>query len=167
MKLSPCLLGLALVCLNACGTPPQENQPDALPGPVLGEPAAPKPPTPWTTSFRGEAILIADVVRIEGPAGLLEHIATRIEPDFHTYEATTLPEGFQQRFEPRDASAGIEMRAYLDNLEVAAFRELVLLERPGDVQVIVEGLGDAYYREAATGDERRGAQLRFVGERPR
>ena len=160
---------LALAALVACGAPVKEQQPETpFPvdefGPV--EPAPPPAPSPWTKSFQSSALLIADEIRIEGPKGLLDHIATRIEPEFHTYEATTLPEGFQQLFKPRTEAAGIDIRAYFDALEVVAFQRLVLLERPGDVDVIVQAVGDAFYREASTGREQRGSSLRFVGERP-
>ena len=164
---TPYFLTIALCLLCACGAPVERSEPAAPPEFVPLEPLEPPPaPKPWTTSFRSPALLIADEVRIEGPQGLLDHIATRIEPDFHTYDAETIPEGFQQTFEPRDASAGIDIRAYFDALEVVALRRLVLLERPGDVEVVVQAAGDAFWRESATGREQRGSLLRFVGTRP-
>lgn len=154
--------GLALIA--SCGTPAQERQSDRPPGVST---ALPEPPRPWTSSFERSALLVADEVRVEGPKGLLDHIATRIEPEHHVYGVETVAEGFRQTFTPRDPNAGIEMRAYLDGLELVAVRRLVLLERPGDVDVVVQGTGDAYWRETASGREQRGDVLRFVGERPR
>jgi hypothetical protein len=160
-------LTVALCLLCACGAPVERSEPETPPVFVPLEPIEPPPaPRPWTESFRSSALLIADEVRIEGPKGLLDHIATRIEPDFHTYVAETLPEGFQQTFEPRRADAGIDIRAYFDALEVVALKRLVLLERPGEVDVVVQAAGDAFWRESATGREQRGSLLRFVGTRP-
>jgi hypothetical protein len=150
------------LCLCACSAPTKSRQSDT-PQPLQ----APAPEVlPWTRSFEASALLIADEVRIEGPRGLMDHIATRIEPEYHSYSATTLPEGFQQVFETREEGRGMDLRAYLDGLEVVAFERLVLLERPGDVPVVVEALGEAFWREAATGREQRAATLRFEGRRP-
>lgn len=167
--LAKTLLLSALGCLASCGTPGEDPELDTTPVFVPYDEPEPQPepaPAPWTSTFQSAALLIADEIRIEGPKGLLNHIATRIEPDHHTYAATTLPEGFQQSFEPRNLAAGIDIRAYLDGLEVVALKRLVLLERPGDVQVIVEAVGDAFWRESSSGNEKRGSALRFVGERP-
>ncbi len=160
-------LTAALCLLCACGAPVERSEPAAPPEFVPLEPLEPPPaPRPWTDTFRSPALLIADEVRIAGPKGLLDHIATRIEPDFHTYDAETVSEGFRQTFEPRDASAGIDIRAYFDALEVVALKRLVLLERPGEVDVVVQAAGDAFWRESASGREKRGSILRLVGTRP-
>ncbi len=159
---------LTMALLTACGAPVKEQAPESPPDIFTIEPPPPEPvPQPWTKSFQASALLIADEIRIEGPKGLLDHVATRIEPEHHVYEVDTLPAGFQQVFRPRDEAAGFEMRAYLDALEVVAFKRLVLLERPGDAEVVVQAAGDAYWRDASTGQERRGALLRFVGEPPK
>ena len=161
------LLTLALCLLSACGAPAERSESEAPPEFVPLEPPEPPPaPRPWTQSFRSSALLVADEVRIEGPKGLLDHIATRIEPDFHSYTAETLPEGFQQTFEPLRNDAGIDIRAYFDALEVVALRRLIVLERPGEVDVVVQATGDAFWRESSSGREKRGPLLRFVGTRP-
>jgi len=117
----------------------------------------------WTEEFRSPALLMANRVTIEGPKGLVDHVATRLEPRFHGYAAETLPEGFRQVITSLEPGAGIEIRAYLDAFQVVAFEELVLLERPGQVDVIVRAEGDAYYRDTTSGAEQRGSRLEFRG----
>lgn len=156
------------LALAACESVPEQGvsptSPTAGPGPPpLQEP--PKP-TPWTSSFQSSAILVADEIRIEGPKGLLEHVATRTEPDHHDYEAKTLPEGFQQVFTPKVEGVGVEMSAYLDAWRLAALRRLVLLERPGDVDVVVSATGNVFWQDLTTGAEKRASTLVLRGDPP-
>lgn len=123
----------------------------------------PEPPRPWTARFRSPTLLVADRAYLEGPRGLLEHLATRSEDDFHSYVAKAVPEGFRQEFKVLRPEAEVELRAYLDAFEIVVFEELIVLERPGQVDVLLRVSGDAYWRDGATGEERRGAQMEFVG----
>lgn len=160
-KLSPILAASALV-LGACTTTTEQDPGDG--GMVSEGPPVPLVPRPWTVAFRSPALIVAEKVHIEGPRGLLDHVATRAEDGFHSYVAETLPEGFQQRFEVLRPETGVELRAWLDNYEIVVLRELVLLERPGDVEVSLRAEGDAYWRDLAGDAERRGPLLRFTGQ---
>ncbi len=168
MRTARFLLPLLLLALGACGSTPENdvsaNPPGAGPGPPPFQ--EPPQPTPWTSSFRSSAILVADEIRIEGPKGLLEHVATRTEPDHHDYEAKTLPEGFQQVFTPKAGGAGVEMSAYLDAWRLAALRRLVLLERPGDVDVVIQAAGNVFWQDLTTGAEKRASTLVLRGDPP-
>lgn len=161
-------LPILLALLASCGSP---NKNDLDPGPTPREATGPpevapeiEPERPWTETFRSPAMLIADEIRVEGPKGLLDHIATRVEPDHHTYDAKTLPEGFCQTFELRRRGSGVEIRAYLDAFELVSMGRLILLERPGEVEVVVQARGDAYWHDNQTGAEQRGPLLTFRGE---
>ena len=161
-------LPILLSLVAACGGPGQN---DTGPGPFPGEGGGPPEPAPeveerlpWTETFRAPALLIADEIRVEGPKGLLDHFAARVEPDHHHYTAETLPEGFVQTFELKRRGSGIEIRAQLDAWELVAIEKLVALERPGDVDAVVFARGDVYWCDTATGAERRGPTLTFRGE---
>ena len=144
-------------CTTSAGT---EQPSQAAMGTDLREPA---PPAPWTSNFREPAILIANRVYIEGPKGLLEHVATRSVEEYHTYKAETVPEGFRQTYRVRRPEAGVELRAYLDALEVVAFEELIVIERPGKLDVRVRAQGDAYWRDSSTGKDRRSFEINLEG----
>lgn len=160
------VLGLTLLFLgSSCVSTDDIETPDSPEAQVEREP---EPPAPWTEHFRQSTLAMADRVFIEGPKGLLDHLATRSEDGFHSYEAETLPAGFQQTFKVIRPEAGVELRAYLDGYEIVAFQELVVIERPGELDVRVHLSGDAFLRESDSGVERRGPQLEIVGkiERP-
>jgi hypothetical protein len=160
-NLSSSLAAASILALGACTSPGELDPGAGRPG--ADGPPVPVAPRPWTPAFRSAALIVADVVHIEGPRGLLDHVATRAEDGFHVYEAETVPEGFRQRFEVSRPSAGVELRAWLDNNEIVVLRELVVLERPGDVDVLLRATGDAYWRDLSSGAERRGPELRFTG----
>jgi hypothetical protein len=159
----------ALFALGACRTPPEEKPPPSpfapAPDPKAGPPDLEVKKTPWTGRFAKESALVAMNVRIEGPRGLLEHVAIVDQPDLHERTVTTIPEGFLQTIKVRPDAPGAEIRAHLDNLTVLALRELVVLERPGLVDVLVIANGDAFYSETnAPGSDQRGDSLRFEGK---
>ncbi|MFT7669435.1 MAG: hypothetical protein ACI8X5_002137 [Planctomycetota bacterium] len=162
---------------TACATPVKEQPVVEAVNPYAREefrtPEAPvpesrrydlKPQRAWTSEFESPALVMGDQVYVEGPKGLLDHFSTRIADEFHFSDTKTLPEGFRQVFTVRDEQAGVEIRAYLDELEIVVFKELIVLERPGDLDVRVSVSGDAYWRSAATSEERRAAQLVFIGK---
>lgn len=120
---------------------------------------------PWTSDFQNPALLVADEVHVEGPSGLLEHFALRVEPAFHERNEETTSAGYLQTVVAQ-ADAPVEIRGYLDRLELAAIRRLTVLERPGDVDVIVEARGDVYWVRTDSGEEQRVPTLRLAGRRP-
>lgn len=144
------LAGLAPACAGAA-------KPDS--GLVL-EPAP--PPRDWTQAFLREAVLVADEIVIEGPVGLVEHVALRQDEESTVYTTTTLPEGFFQELLARPES-GLEVRAQLDGWALAAFRRITVLERPGEVPVTLRARGNAYWAAADGSGERRQPELVFQG----
>lgn len=136
------------------------------PEPVAAEaPAPPRPSAaaPWTDAFRERAVLIADRVRIEGPPGLLEHVATRPDPELHERVERTTTEGFLQELRAKASFPGSQIQAWLDGLEIAALRQLTVLERPGPCPVKVVAEGQAVWRSLERGTERREPRLELVG----
>lgn len=120
---------------------------------------------PWTEDFRQPAVLLAREVRIEGPQGLLQHVATMSDPSELDRREQTRPEGFLQEItvRPESEKLGAEIRAQLDQLAIVATQRLSVLERPGPVDVLVIASGDAYYARGKE-SEQRGEILRFQGK---
>ena len=158
------LLSLALPVLLAAGC----SAPREAPGEDATGGAAPEAdadaPRPWTSAFLDEAVLVAREVRIEGPPGLIEHVAVRQEPPYTLVSVRTVPEGLLQEVVLADDAPATEIRAQLDNLAIAAERRLVVLERPGQVPVSVEAQGDVFHARRDGSGERRGETLRLVGD---
>lgn len=161
------LLGLTLPLVPAAGcSAPREGGED--PGSQRAEAphadAEPGATRPWTAAFLDEAVLVAREVRIEGPPGLLEHVAVRQEPPYTVVSVRTTPEGLLQEVALADDAPDTEIRAQLDNLAIAAERRLIVLERPGPVPVVVDATGDVYHARRDGSGERRGETLRLVGD---
>ncbi len=121
-------------------------------------------PAPWTDTFLESQLLTANEVRIEGPEGLIAHVATRLDPADHKHVEKTIPEGFYQETTVLPGEDRNEIRAQIDNLVIAATRKLVILERPGPVDVSVTATGDAFWKNQKTNEEQRGASLRLHGK---
>lgn len=122
------------------------------------------PPVPWTRDFQDPAVLVAEEVFVQGPPGLLDHFAMRVDPDYHDRREETTSAGYLQLVETKPGLP-VEIRGYLDQLEIAAFRRLRVLESPGDIEVSVEARGEVYFARRGTGEERRVPSLRLIGRR--
>ena len=127
----------------------------------LGERGLARPP--WTKDFEVAAVLLAADVRIEGPRGLIQHVATVSDPESLARAEKTLPEGFLQETTVKPEAPGAEIRAQLDRLSIVATHRLTILERPGPVDVVVVATGDAYWSSGGQA-EKRGDTLRFQGK---
>ncbi|HTF91201.1 MAG TPA: hypothetical protein VK843_22505 [Planctomycetota bacterium] len=147
---------ISAAALLGCKSEPSDPSADA-------QPASEKPAAPWTTEFNESSILIADEVSIEGPPGLIDHVAYKQVTE-QKYAAKTTPEGFLQ-----EVSAGegnIEpIRIHLDNLAINAVRRGRWLERITDGPVRITARGDAYWKNLITGQEQRAATIELVGAR--
>lgn len=153
-------LGAALcLLLAACGG----TRGDA------GDASRPAPPGsvpgPWTQAFMEPAVLVADVVEIEGPQGLIAHVATRPLPGEHDRIERTLPEGFEQEIRVTGPTSS-EIKVWLDQLDITAIGRVRILERVGGGPVIVRASGDAFWRAAGSPEERRGPRLELRGDPP-
>lgn len=169
---------MAALFTCACAAPEQSQQVAAGPQPLSSQTggdadAAEEGPSwdltreivviPWTTAFEPRALLLADNVRVEGPVGLLEHFATGFEQQHHSRSVETRPEGFVQTVQIRHAAAP-HIRGKLDGLDIVAQHSLVVIERPGAVDVKVIATGEAYWSNPGTGEEQRGDALEFTGQ---
>jgi hypothetical protein len=154
------LLALALLAgASACAGPERASSP-------VGAAEGPAPPLigpPWTDAFLGRAVLVADQVRIEGPPGLLQHVATRPDPELHERSERATPDGFLQEVRVTRPIVGSEIQAWLDGLEIVALRRITVLERPGPCPVRVLAEGDVLWREIDGPGERRGPRLELSG----
>lgn len=155
-------LSLLLLLLAACTTTEADLEASADPS----ESKLFEPSMPWTTEFLETSVLMAEEIHLEGPSGLLRHFAARVEEPYHERHEETLPEGYQQTFTLSEGTGLVEMRGYLDRLELVATKRMTVLERPGDVDVVVEARGDVFYSCPETQRTERGNALRLVGPRP-
>lgn len=159
-------IGCALA-LAACGSSGSKTKNSTAfapaPDPNAPPPAdvAAKASKPWTKRFLEPGVLIADEIRIEGPAPLLDHVVTRPETEAHDVRVQTIPAGFEQTIVVR--TPGSEIRAQIDQLVVSSMRRLVILERPGQVDVLVIAAGDVYWKDGQGGGETRAQSLRIEG----
>jgi hypothetical protein len=150
----------------ACSTPDRSTSGDGDEPPgANGETIAERQllPVPWTDAFMKPAVLIAAEIRIEGPKGLFRHLATVSNAEELDRMEKTLPEGFLQETVVKAEAAGAEIKAQLDRLAIVATRRLSVLERPGQVDVVVVASGEAYWA-GGEGNEKRGERLRFDGK---
>lgn len=162
MKAMASFLVLAAACVAACtssGGKTRGSEGAAHDVATKGEVAR-----PWTDRFRPPALLVADSVRVEGPVGLLDHIATRSEPDAHVRREETTTQGFLQEIVQKPDAPPAEIRAFLDQLEIVAMKRVTVLERPGPVDVVVIATGDVYLRDLTAKTERRESSLRIEGK---
>jgi len=160
-------LFLASACGSSAPKPKASTAFAPAPDPNAPPPAdlVDAPPKPWTKRFLEPGVLVADEIRIEGPAPLIEHVVTRPEPEVHDFQVQTIPAGFQQTITVR--TPGAEIRAQVDQLAISALRRLVILERPGQVDVLVIAAGDVYWKDGPKADPQRSQSLRIEGPIPR
>ena len=139
---------------------------DTSGGPVEPPAEAPTEPEvrPWTEAFMRKSALVADRVEIRGPRGLLDHTVVQQDPENFTHETSTRPDGFWQRTAIRpDRDIYDPIRAQLDAMQIMALREVVLLERPGQVPVEVIAHGEVYWHDVGSGREKRGDRVVIEG----
>lgn len=151
---------LWLALCFACGTTRQDAGRASHPEPP------PPVPGPWTEEFLRPAVLIADVVEIEGPQGLIAHVATRPIQGEHERVERTLAEGFEQEIKVT-APTSSEIKVWLDQLDITAMRRVRILERVGGGPVVVRASGDAFWRATGSPEERRGPRIELRGDVPK
>ncbi len=165
------LLPVTLGCLalvSACQGGGQAPDDGGMSEPLVTD--ATEAPRAWTDSFGRAALLVADQLAIEGPKGLLDHIALRQDPEHLDYLVETVPEGFRQVLTKKPGVDYIEIQAGLDAWEMVALERVMVIERPGDLPVRIVAVGNVWWRSTdpegpLTGqDELRGARLEFLGE---
>ena len=140
-----------LVLAAACSSPDRSNVPpnEATPERPLEERAQLN--MPWTDAFQKPAVLIANEVRIEGPRGLLQHVATMSDPSELDRKEETRPEGFLQEIVVRPAAV------------VAVAITAAVLCNAG----VRRRLGRGRHRRRRRGGRRRGRRRRGRGRRGR
>ncbi len=120
---------------------------------------------PWTKEFQSRAILIADEVSIEGPPGLIDHVAYKQSPEQH-YAAKTTSDGFLQEVST-GANTSEPIWIQIDNLRVNALRSGRWLERLADGPVRIHAHGRAYWKNLDTGQEQQAETIELVGAPPK
>jgi len=179
---SPFLAAL-LLCASCSSSPETSSQ--ALIEPVLsGTDSAPMEPTPapnstsatgmaqqvpdffepkpWTGAFTETAVMLADTVRIEGPEGLLDHVAAASDDEYYERTADLTSMGFRQTIR-RLGPDTPEIRVRIDRWTVAATQRVVILENINACEVTVVASGEAIWRDV-DGRVAQADRLEFIGE---
>jgi hypothetical protein len=162
---------IALLLLAAGCTSSSPTSHDESPGKAAAaEPEArpmPDAMLPWTDAFQQSAVLLANEVRVEGPQGLIAHIATVSNSEQLDRVEKATPDGFLQVVRPKEGIHGVEIKAQLDRLTIVALERLTVLERPGAKAVIVDAKGEVFWQDLESKAEKRGEALRLEGKVPR
>jgi len=150
-----------LLALGACGSTPDGASAPEPGGPEVVEEVR----RPWPQDFMDAGLLVADVVYIEGPKGLLDHVALSQDDELLEYSVETTPDGFRQSLVKKPGVGYAELQGALDALSITALRSLIVLERPGDVPVRIVAKGSVWFRGVPpTSLERAGWAPGEVGE---
>ncbi len=128
---------------------------------VEPEPFVPPPPLEWTGAFRETAVLIADSIRIEGPAPLIEHVVASSDKELYERSVTTTSRGLIQMVKRRPSSSR-EVRVNLDAWSIAAMNEVVIVETADQQPVQVLATGNVTWRDLDA-HLIQGEQLQFAG----
>ncbi|MFT5290504.1 MAG: hypothetical protein ACI8QS_001951 [Planctomycetota bacterium] len=121
------------------------------------EETTPQEIRPWRPYFITPQSLLANDVRIEGPDGLLEHLAVGHNPAMHTYTTETTPDGLLQVLELRPGVDGAAepLRVQVDGLDMRIFQRVAILERVGQPPLKIDARGAVWWaREDGTGELR-------------
>ncbi len=101
------------------------------------------------------AVLLADRITVEGPAGLVEHCVMTLDDSLFSREEISVPGGVDQVLRPHPGiPAHTVLRAQLDAWQLAAFQELRISLRPAAPDVTVTARGDAVWQHT-NGEEMR------------
>ncbi|MCE9592771.1 MAG: hypothetical protein K8S98_01140 [Planctomycetes bacterium] len=162
------VLVASLALAVACSAPKKHAEPDAAAAASEDRPKRPKEPEkPWTTAFASKAALVCDEVTIEGPPELLNHVLVLQNGEFFDHEAHATVDGFLQLTSVKpDVGGPPPIRVRIDAWTIDVLTRVRVLERPGEVPVVVQVSGDVWFQDLAGGGEKRSAAMRFVGERP-
>jgi hypothetical protein len=169
------IIGLAGACIATlaagCGaTGAKSSKEAASPYAPAPDPSEPAPKgevarhAPWTTEFMKPGILVADEIDVEGPVGLLDHIATRVDPDIHTQTQQTLPAGFQQQVTAKPGAEDSEIHSQIDQITLIATRRITVLERPSPIDVAISARGSVFWHDETTKQDKRSEALRVIGK---
>jgi len=147
-------LGLQVGCQSSV-TPPKSSTP---PPPVShGR---------WTSDFLDSALLIAESIRIEGPPALRIHMALPQDAVALETKTKATNNGLLHVFTVRPDSDET-IQAILDKWQIVATKRLEVLERPNETDVKISARGEAAWlptSESKSVEERRGAELSFIGK---
>lgn len=125
-----------------------------------GPPEPPKP-KPWTDIFLSKSIVLADLVQIEGPPGLLDHLLLRSDDALFERVVETTTQGLTITITPRHA--GDLVRCQLDRWHISAIRRIEVLERPGGTGIKLRVSGQALWQDM-NGEEKRMNELVWEDE---
>jgi hypothetical protein len=157
-------LGLCLCLLAACQQPSKQTPKDTSDD-TDAQFVAPAPKA-WTDAFLKKSILFADEIYVEGPQGIIDKTAMRIEPEIMDSSTRTTKDGLLQEAHMK-SDAGGEVHAYLNNWELVGFRRIRILERVAPCDVKVRASGAARFVDVGSGAEKNGDSLEFEGKIPR
>lgn len=124
-------------------------------------PPEPPQPKPWTDIFLSKSMVLADLVQIEGPPGLLDHLLLRSDDALFERVVETTTRGLTITITPRHA--GDLVRCQLDRWHISALLRIEVLERPGGTGVKLRASGQALWKDM-DGAEKRMNELIWEAE---
>ena len=154
---------VALVCGTSCSSSASTKTHASKETAKSGS-AIPPAAKPWTDAFLERGVLIADVIEIEGPEGLRDHLATRTEPLMHERVEKVTAQGFLTEIKLLPGKSDAPIKAWLDQFELAAVVKLVVLEHPGPVDVTLKARGQVLWVDKSTNQEQRSENFVRVGK---
>lgn len=90
---------------------------------------------------------MAQNIELEGPNGLLLHVAATQNPDEFRYRTEAIEGGLRQVFE-RSSPGSTPLRVQLDKWELYASERVVIVERLSEVPVTLRATGDVSWSDA-------------------
>jgi hypothetical protein len=155
------LVAIPFLGFAACQQPEKQST-----SPKNGSNAAdlvPPLPKAWTEAFLRKSILFADEIVVEGPQGIIDKTAMRIEPEIMDSSTRTTKDGLFQEARMKPNMGG-EIHAYLDNWELVGFQRITILERVAPCDVKVHARGAARFVDLGSKQEQNGESLQFEGK---
>lgn len=137
------LLGALLA--SGCATTDESDgaTTDAVDAAEAGDGSAPiEAPAPWIDAFTDEVRIFADVITVDGPAGLRTHCAIIQDDESFDYELEAKEHGLVHTLSLKPGAEVPTANVYLDNWKLHAFQRVVVTERPTDTgEVVVRATG--------------------------
>ena len=121
----------------------------------------PVAPPSWTGAFSETSVVLASTIRVEGPAGLRDHIVASSD-DVYERSLETTPDGLVQIIR-RTSDETREIRVQIDAWSLAAYDRVVIVERFDDGPIRIIASGEALWRNT-NGSLLQGNRLEFSGE---
>lgn len=137
------LVSAVLLIVASCAGPAKEDGDAAAYDGDTPSGVVVEAPAPWTDGFLDAGQIVADVIVIDGPAGLRSHTAIKRDDDSIDYDQQVTSEGLVQTVSLKPDASIPAVTVTLDNWTLHALQRIVVTERPTDSgEVVLRATGD-------------------------